>query len=471
MNILNRLLFYHNFFTCLQLQQHRVQNLLLHRLLSYPLCTEPAVREMLASPETCAVISRIAEEVVVDNNRDKLNLLHKCFFQTDTGDILINAETVDKIVLAMSRPLDQPPTGDTVEVCGSFIAQIMPVICSKTNSSVSVRQQVFLKLYKFSLEQRVGDYLSEDTLWELTTCWQDALSSKDIEIDDDLLKSCAHIVEELSEKAELNVSSLEGMAEAMAKFVICSTENIEDDAQRLARIDETIVALLSSEVKTPESVLKFEQHCVYLEALQASVSAGAAFDCAAANEQGIRGLLRRAALNFSTICKLVCRVDNPQLTAQQANEAEDELTEDYCDPNANLLKQWSEPIINELLQCLQVAGTAETWLEVSSQLDASNEELVLCLSEKVHSFMGNTTELVDIIKERMQQTALQQNSVISCRLLGYLTYHAQYAAFEESATILLHEDLAELLVSQGALKAYVMTLQVSWIIPLYDKHF
>lgn len=454
---------YHFFIvSCLQLQQHRVQNLLLHRLLSYPLCTEPAVREMLASPETCAVISRIAEEVVVDNNRDKLNLLHKCFFQTDTGDILINAETVDKIVLAMSGPLDQPPTCDTVEVCGSFIAQIMPVICSKTNSSVSVRQQVFLKLYKFSLEQRVGDYLSEDTLWELTTCWQDALSSKDIEIDDALLKSCADIVEELSEKAELNTSGLEGMAEAMAKFVICSTENIEDEAQRLARIDETIVALLSSEVKTPESVLKFERHCVYLEALQAAVSPGAAFKSAAVEDQQIRRLLRRAALNFTTICKLVCRVDNPQLAVQQANEAEDELTEDYCDPNANVLKQWSEPIIKELLQCLHVAGTAETWLEVSSQLDDTIEELILCLSEQVHKFMSNTTELVDIIKERLQQSALQQNSVISCRLLGYLTYYAQYAAFEESATILLHEDLAELLVSQGALKAYVMTLQVSW---------
>lgn len=127
----------------LKLQQNRVQNLLLHRLLSYPMCTEPAVRQMLASPETCSIISRIAEEVVVDNNRDKLNLLHKCFFQTDTGDILINAATVDKIVLTMCVPLEKPPSNDMVEVCGSFIAQIMPVICSQDNSSLAVRQKVF----------------------------------------------------------------------------------------------------------------------------------------------------------------------------------------------------------------------------------------------------------------------------------------------------------------------------------------
>lgn len=306
----------------------------------------------------------------------------------------------------------------------------------------------------------MGDYLSEDTLWEITTCWQDALSSKDIEIDDVLLQSCAGIVEELANNTELNAGSLESMAEAMAKFVICSTENIEDEPQRLARIDESIVALLSSALKTDESVSHFENHCVYLEALQESTSAGVAFDNADLDEQKILPVLRRAALNFTTICKLVCRVENPQL-AHQTNDGEDELTEDYCDPNANLLKQWSESLILEILQCMKVASIAETWMEVSSHLNAATEELVLCLSEQIHSFMGNSSELVDIVKERMTQAAVQQNSVISCHQLGYLIHYSQYAAFEESATILLHEDLAELFVSQGAPKAYVMTLQVS----------
>ncbi|EDV97987.1 E3 ubiquitin-protein ligase listerin [Drosophila grimshawi] len=442
----------------LKIQQHRVQNLLLHRLLSYPLCTEPVVRQMLASPETCAVIGRIAEEVVVDNNRDKLNLLHKCFFQTDTGDILINVSTVDKILLAMCAPLEQSDASEMIEVCGSFIAQIMPVICSKENSSLAVRQHVFLRLYKFSLERRTCDYLSEDTLWEITTCWQDALSSKDIEIDDDLLHSCANIVEDMAQHAEIDASSLECMAEAIAKFVICSTENIEEESQRSSRIEESIVALLNSKVKTIDSVLQFEQHCVYLETLKISISPGAILESASLDELNILPLLRRTALNFATICKLVCRVNSPPL-AQKSNEGEDELTEDYCDPNANLLKQWSESLILELLQCMQVAAAAETWLEVSPQLSADCEELVLCLSEQVRCLMGNSSELVDIVKQRLQQTAAQEKSVMSCRLLGCLVHHAQYAAFEESAAILLHEDLAELLVSQGALKAYVMTLQ------------
>ncbi|EDW69877.1 E3 ubiquitin-protein ligase listerin [Drosophila virilis] len=444
--------------TLLKIKQQRVQNLLLHRLLSYPLCTEPAVRQMLASPDTCTIITRIAEEVVVDNNRDKLNLLHKCFFQTDTGDILINTATVDKILLAMCVPLEETTASDMVEVCGSFIAQIMPVICSKENSSLAVRQQVFLRLYKFSLEQPASDYLSEDTLWEITTCWQDALSSKDIEINDELLKSCALIVEELALNTELNASSLDGMAEAMAKFVICSTENIADEVERLSRIDETMVALLSSEVKTADSVLQFEQHCVYLDTLYSSKSAGVPFESAAFDELKILPLLRRAALNFATICKLVCRVDNPQLP-QQSNEGEDELTEDYCDPNANLLKQWSECLILEVLQCMQVAGAADAWLEVSFKVDGACEELALSLSEQVRSFMGNSSELVGIIKQRLEQAALKQNSVISCRLLGYLIYTDQYAPFEENAAILLHEALGEMLLSQGAVNAYVMTLQ------------
>ncbi|XP_017127246.1 E3 ubiquitin-protein ligase listerin [Drosophila elegans] len=440
--------------TLMKLPQHRVQNLLLHRLLSYPLCTEPAVRQMLSGPETCGVIARIAEEVVLDNDREKLNLLHKCFFQTDSGDILINAETVDKILLAMCGPLEQPVVDDRVEVCGSFIAQIMPVICSNDNSSLRVRQHIFLKLFQFSLEHRPEDYLSEDTLWEITTCWQDALSSKDIEIDNEMLNSCAEIVEALANSVELKADNLDGMAEAMAKFVICSTENIEEESKRLERIDETIASLLDSPLKTPEKVQKFENHCVLLEALQGSVSAGVPFESASLANDEILPLLQRSTLNFSTIHKLVYQFPPPQ----NPNDPEDELTEDYCDPNADVLKNWNEPLIAELLQCIRVAGTAECWLEVS-ELPSSVEELVLILSAKVQSFMGNSSDLVGIVKERLQQAAVQQCSVIGSRLLSYFTSCPQYAAFEESACILLHEDLSESLVTQGALKTYVMALQ------------
>lgn len=410
---------------------------------------------MLSCPDTCSVIARIAAEVVVDNDREKLNLLHKCFFQTDTGDILINAETVDKILLAMSGPLDQQVADEMVEVCGSFIAQIMPVICSNNNSSLSVRQQIFLTLYKFSLEHRPEEYLSEDTLWEITTCWQDALSSKDIEIDDATLKSCAGIVEDLARTVDLNADNLEGMAEAMAKFVICSTENIEEEEKRLRRIDETLAALLESPLKTNEKVKQFENHCVLLEALQGSVSAGVPFESAAFDNSDIYPLLQRSTLNFFTLYKLVYRFPPPQST----NDPEDELTEDYCDPNADVLTKWSDSLIGELLQCIRVAGIAESWLEVS-ELQPPMQEVVLTLSEKVKSFMGNTSELVGIVKDRLQLSAAQQSSVIGCRLLSYLTCCSQYAAFEESATILLHEDLAESLVTQGAHKTYAMALQV-----------
>jgi len=413
---------------------------------------------MLSGSEVCAVIARIAGEVVVDNDREKLNLLHKCFFQTDTGDILINAETVDKILLAMCGPLEQPLVDDMVEVCGSFIAQIMPVICSNENSSLRVRQQIFLSLFKFSLEHRPEDYLSEDTLWEITTCWQDALSSKDIEISDDMLKSCAEIVENLANSVELKADNLDGMAEAMAKFVICSTENIVDEKKRLERIDTTIAALLESPLKTFEKIQKFENHVVLLEALRGSVSAGVPFESASLAKDEILPLLQRSTLNFSTIYKLVYQYP----PTQDTNDPEDELTEDYCDPNADVLKIWNEPLIAELIQCIRVAGTAESWLEVS-ELQLSAEELVLILSEKVHSFMGNSSDLVGIVKERLQQDAVQQSSVIGCRLLSYFTFCPQYAAFEESASILLHEDLSESLVTQGALKTYVMALQVNML--------
>ncbi|KAH8303692.1 hypothetical protein KR018_011703 [Drosophila ironensis] len=444
----------------LMLPQHRVQNLLLHRLLSYPLCTEPAVRQMLSGPDTCSVIARIAAEVVVDNDREKLNLLHKCFFQTDSGDILINAQTVDNILLAMSGPLEQPVAEDMVEVCGSFIAQIMPVICTNANSSLGVRQQVFLKLFRFSLEHQPEDYLSEDTLWEITTCWQDALSSKDIEIDDEMLRTCGGIVEDLAKTMEVNAYNLDGMAEAMAKFVTCSTENIEDEEKRADRIDETIAALLSSPLKTAEKVKNFENHVVLLESLAGTVSAGIEFASGSLEPSEIYPLIQRSTINLATLNKLVFKFPSPQ----PPNDPEDELTEDYCDPNADVLKKWSEPLIAELMQCIRVAGAAKSWLEVSD-LPTATEEQALILVDKVHDFMSNTSELVGIIQQRLRQDAVAEPTVIGCRLLGYLIY--QYVDFDESAPILLHEDLSESLVDKGALKTYVMALQ--YLLPELSK--
>ncbi|KAH8259572.1 hypothetical protein KR026_006780 [Drosophila bipectinata] len=436
----------------LKISQNRVQNLLLHRLLSYPLCTEPAVRQMLSSPDTCAVIARIAEEVVVDNDREKLNLLHKCFFQTDTGDILINGGTVDKILVAMSGPLEQPVKDNTVEVCGSFLAQIMPVICNNDNSSLEVRQKVFLRLYKFSLEHQPEEYLSEDTLWEITTCWQDALSSKDIEIDDEMLKTCASIVEDLAKTLGVNAENLDSMAEAMAKFVICSTENIEDEEKRMDRIDETIAALLESPLKTPENVQQFENHVVLLESLAGSVSAGVAFDSASMEPKEIYPLIQRSTINLATLNRLVFKFPS----AKPPNDPEDELTEDYCDPNADVLKKWSEPLIAEVLQCIRVASAAEIWQKLCDLPTATDEQIII-LVEKVSDFMCNTSELVGIIQQRLRQDAVAQPSVIGCRLLGCLIH--QYANFDESAPLLLHEDLSDSLVTQGALKVYVMALQ------------
>ncbi|EDW76782.1 uncharacterized protein Dwil_GK19431 [Drosophila willistoni] len=456
----------------LRVQHHYVQNLLLQRLLSYPLCTEPAVRRMLITEDICTIIDRIANEVVADNNRDKLNLLHKCFFQTDTGDILINAGTVDQILRAMSQPLEQSSNLDseTVEVCGSFIAQIMPVICSNANSSLAVRQEIFLKLFKFSLEHQPGDYLSEDTLWELTTCWQDALSSKDIEIDEDLLNKCAQIVEQLAYKVcdtEVRTAEeilVDSMAEAMAKFVICSTENIEDETTKLERIDTTLKALLTSPMITDELVHKFENRCVYLQALQyelvTGITAGSEFKSACFEEELIHSVIRRAALNFSTIVKLVCPVDTHEQQPVANGGVDDEITEDYCDPNENILKHWSDYLKEKILQCLRVAASADLWLEISGDLQCPKLDLVCMLSENVHNFMGNSSGLVDIIKDRLEQQALEQQcSPINSRLLGYLVHHNQYTVFEESATILLHEHLAEILTNNGSYKAYVMILQ------------
>lgn len=436
----------------------------MQRLLSHPLCIEPEVRLILSQPETTNIISRISEDVVKNNSKDLFNLLHKCFFETDTGDILISSKTVDKILITLSKPLtessDEDETSDTdVDACGSFIAQIMPVVCSKENSSLEVKQKIFLRLFKFSIEKSVNDYISEDTLWEITTCWQDALSSEDIIIDAELLNKCADVIKEQGEKNNLTSSTIDSVAEAAAKFVTCSTENISDEKERYKRIDEVLETILSNDANAIKDLLNV---CLFVESLKGLSSPSSGFTENIRRLSDLQGVLQTSLLNLSILCKLVC-CKPPAVgegDEQRDNrEGEEEITEDYCDPNENLLKVWSNFLQQELLKYINIAAAGDSLINQCDNLDASLETLGLELSEKVQSLLRNSGELSITLKERLLEEAAKEQDIAFCRSLPYLVNIQQYSQFEESGLLLLAEDLQEYFAAQKSFKAYVTTLQ------------
>ena len=435
--------------------------MILQRLLSHPLCIEPEVRSILSQDKTTVIVSKIANDVVVNNSKELFNLLHKCFFQTDSGDILISSKTVDSILNILSEPLVADHEIDNcttdVDACGSFIAQIMPVVCTNDNSSKEVQHEVFLRLFRFTIEKSVNDYISEDTLWEITTCWQDALSSEDITIDDDLLQKCADIVEKQASNKTLSITAIDSIAEAIAKFVTCSTETYEEENERSLRIDEVLKTLLKCNTSELEDLLNV---CLFVESLNGVVSPSSDFIGNIQNFDHLQLVLQKCLLNFSSLCKLVCKTTKPIGLLENVNETnEDEITEDYCDPNENLLKIWSEFLQTQLIQYINIAACGDALVSHVTKLDNTIENLCLELSEKVRLLLRQSGELSVTLKERLLEAAVKEENIQYCRSLPYLVNIEQYAQFEESGTLLLAEDLQEYFATQKAFKSYINTLQ------------
>lgn len=132
-----------------------VQNWIILRLLSHPLSTEPNIANLLHESNVIKHLLRCANSVVNGDTKDNLNLLHKCFFQNDSGDILIDPPTCEKIIDVISIPLTDESHSDVLDTCASFLAQIMPVIFSDDEKK-NLQNSMFLKLFNFSVNKVVS---------------------------------------------------------------------------------------------------------------------------------------------------------------------------------------------------------------------------------------------------------------------------------------------------------------------------
>lgn len=61
------------------------QHWVLSRILSHPLCTEPNVRQLLSQGTVADLLIKSAKDVINGNVTENINLLHKCFFQNESG--------------------------------------------------------------------------------------------------------------------------------------------------------------------------------------------------------------------------------------------------------------------------------------------------------------------------------------------------------------------------------------------------
>lgn len=379
-----------------------VKNWTLSRLLSHPLCTEPEVGRLLSQPIVTAQILKNAEEMAAGKASETVNLMHKCFFQTESGDILIDNKTCEGIIEILCNALTATTTASVdvddavLDTCVSFLAQIMPVICGDQQKG-SIRDRMFIKLFGLCIDKERLAMLSEDTLWEAITSWQDALSSNDIQLTPALLETCAELIENsmnaIIGDSSVTVSNIESVAEITSKLIVCSIERFEDDDElKYRNADEILASIFTKlEKQYTEYCNGCLQACTFIELLNGGITAVPTILQHLENDLGAidvyrnaNALLKLATFKFRVVFNLTCTVPKSRKSSESEGEAEnengtddagrpdhidekpttleEEHTEDFCDMNESLLKKWSDKIYEEIFGAIHLGGLFNSFL-------------------------------------------------------------------------------------------------------------
>lgn len=467
----------------------QVQSWVIVRLLSHPLCVEPTVPDLLAQPHVRQILFTSADRIVAGDTSTNVNFLHKCFFQNDAGDILIDATTCAGIVQRLVAALRTTSADGcrVLDTCASFLAQIMPVICCDASQS-ELQRQLFVAFFEFSVRQTVSEHLTQDTLWEITTSWQDALSSGDMVLSDELLGQCAAIVGlKLAEEGDAE-TSVENTAEMVAKLILCSVERLQADGGEddkvgsetavMLRIDEIIDRMFDSRSNLHRSRLSYVEHVsLFAGAVGGELSVpdigsrlGTTDEMSSVHT--IDTFMKLATFRFNVIFKITCTVKQTRPSAATAAAADvngdcvdddaeaDEYTEDFCDASENLLKHFSDRIVDEIIGGIYVATMADTLLRRCYAWTDSTELCMLHISERVSLYLRNVSAVyAPVIRDRLMAEAKRRGQLWSASVL-WLTNVAPYDDPENGLTVLREEDV--LAVDAHVSKdVYVNLLQVS----------
>uniref|UniRef100_A0A182QYR1 E3 ubiquitin-protein ligase listerin n=1 Tax=Anopheles farauti TaxID=69004 RepID=A0A182QYR1_9DIPT len=471
----------------IKMSNKTVQCWIILRALSHPLCQEPNIRLFLSQPEVSSNIIDCAVGVASGNTKDNMILLQKCFFVASNGEILIDAETCGKIIDTVTAPLRDATKEELHDGCISFLAQIMPVICSDARLT-ELHRTLFCTLFDFSIQSVVSDHLSEDTLWEATTAWQDALSGEDIELDGALVARCVSTVDErlralaAGEVSDDVLGLVEKVSENAAKLVACATESSKHDKPtRCQQVTSMLKELFEKRAAEERSqTAEVAALAEYIELVQGRLITKQTHQTAApalTREQFVgclKNSLVRALCSASIALKLSCKAklkptpakndtDTERMEVDQTVEREEmDVGEAYEDDDGNdelwIMQSWPEVIYERVLSVIYLATVGDTILYSTEKLETVVECLILAVQEKLTLLLRNlSNDTVQQIKQRLFSLA-NVRGMLWAKSLTVLLVTDQYGD-EENGPVLLYEDASTVGNDSEELVAYINILQ------------
>lgn len=279
-----------------------------------------------------------------------------------------------------------------------------------------------------------------------------------------LLKNCTSIIDKkLSESNNIPITSLENIAEIVAKLIMCSTEKLSDENEKLKKIDEIIdLTLNRNSKKDKEETANLSKLCLFIESLNGDLCVSNIENLDVKNKMEFFEIFISSIFKFNVISKITCNLkkdDRKNLEQGDESEADEECTEDYCDLEESLIKQWSDEVYDQLIECFYLASLGEILILNTTNMNSYIEGLILYLTEKISQFLNSITdENVGVLKSKIFQLANQNGLIWTKCLLTFLTIE-QYSD-EQNGAILLYEDAVTIVSKDDNMMSYTNILQV-----------
>lgn len=458
-----------------------VQSWIILRALSYPLCMEPDITKLLRMPEVTEHLVDCAKQVANGVYKENLIILQKCFFQTEDGNILIDISTCTKIVDIICLPLIDQEKVKQLDQCGSFLAQIFPVICSDAEKK-ELQKKIFLSLFELSLRPNISaEDLSEDTLWEVTTAWQDSLSSSDITMNEDLLQSCAIIVtkrhDDCSFTGKTTVVEMERLTEIVSKLIMCSIEQESTPDDKLARVDQMTGKLLYQQA---DDEFFLENLASTVELLHGRIVLKNIEDVAIDGKftDSIDAYMKRKVYNLDVIIRISCNVTKKNSSEPVEDEEEEEATEDYCDMDESLLKDWTHQIFARFFEVCYSETVLNIILLNSKTLQPDIEDWIVYMQERLRTFMINCPEKISSqLKEKLLEMSNSKGGLwTKCplNLLNTKSYNTEggMQLLYEDSTAYCNQSKGEMLISYvNILQTFALSFEDKKALPIIPNLF
>lgn len=410
---------------------------LIERTLSHPFCNDPTIVKFLKSDSVVEYLIECAEFVIRNaTNADYLSILQKSFFHNDENVMLIDSETCKKIVDIMRKPLEDIKLFNQLDQCSSFLAQIFSVLSSDAEFD-GVKMVIFFSLFELSVMRDISEEFSEDTMWEVTTSWEDALSANEIQVTDELLEKCATIVQKKINSILLqnySIQSLQKFAKVINKLVNCITDQNEKD-NKMKVIEKVLRKVL---VFDEESSNYIENLACYILSIKGKLTTKSIHDVPENNfYKMMNSYLRSVLINLETLVGLCCGVSNKD---NEDNESEE------CEDSENSVSEWNEFFVDFFLQISYADAMLDILMNHLSKL--IHEDWVLYLQERLKCALKNFPEnIFDTIREKLFESAAKRGEVrVEClrRLLDTKLYNNDIGLLFKDANDRIQRQNSEL---------------------------